>query len=195
MENEFYDELKKKEEESRFKSECLEKFELSEVPHKHKKKKEFTGERWIKILNRAKEISGSGIIIAMVGTRGVGKTQFSVELIRHVCKQNKSALYTKAIDVFLSLREAMASGCERNALKQYLQPSLLVIDAMEERGETKWEDRLLSHVIDKRYDEEKDTVLISNQKLAAFNESIGVSVLSRIKETGGVVECDWESFR
>lgn len=173
----------------------LEKWERSGVPNRHKKMREYRCESWLKWCDKAKERSGTGMILVLLGGRGVGKTQMSVEIIRHVCKQNQTAMYTKAIDIFLSLRESMRVTSENDALKKFLKPSLLVIDAMEERGETTWEDRLLSHIIDKRYDDCNDTIMISNQKKNVFLESCGSSIVSRIKETGGVVECDWESFR
>jgi DNA replication protein DnaC len=66
---------------------------------------------------------------------------------------------------------------------------------MQERGETPWEDRLLTHLIDRRYASEKDTLLITNQSKESFIQSIGPSAASRIVEVGGIVTCDWPSYR
>ena len=66
---------------------------------------------------------------------------------------------------------------------------------MEERAETQFEDRMISHLIDLRYDAMLDTILISNQAKESFADSIGKSAVSRLIETGEVIECNWESFR
>lgn len=133
--------------------------------------------------------------MVLAGKRGTGKTQLGVEAIRSYCWESLQAKYTKAIDVFLSIREGMAEKSERHAVKPYLTPSLLVIDAMEERGETSWEDRMLGYILDRRYDSMLDTILITNQTKERFAESAGASVVSRIHEAGAVIECDWDSFR
>ena len=70
-----------------------------------------------------------------------------------------------------------------------------MLDELQERGETPWEDRLLTHVIDRRYAAEKDTLLITNHSKEKFLESIGESVASRLVETGGIVNCSWASYR
>lgn len=40
-----------------------------------------------------------------------------------------------------------------------------------------------------------DTLIISNQDVSALTASLGPSTVSRMRETGGVIECDWESYR
>ena len=71
----------------------------------------------------------------------------------------------------------------------------LALFAVENRGESDFENRLLSHIVDKRYDACLDTVLISNQEEAAFLKSMGSSIVSRMNETGGLIICKWNSFR
>lgn len=98
------------------------------------------------------------------------------------------------LDIKASFR-ADSKVTEKQVIADYVRPKLLIIDETQERGETRWEDGLLTHMIDRRYREEKDTLLISNQTREAFTESIGPSIASRIIETGGIVLCNWPSFR
>lgn len=145
-----------------------------------------------------REKLGTGFLYVVMGNRGTGKTQLGTCLIGRQCfKLGKSGLYIKALDVFIALREAYRKDgdAESAVIKRFVQPDLLVIDAMEERGETAFEDRLLNHIIDKRYDNCDDTLLITNQTPEAFAASAGPSIISRIHETGDKIVCDWESFR
>lgn len=142
---------------------------------------------------------GTGFLIAMLGERGTGKTQAAVEVIRAYCQTaaRPSALYVRAMDVFMSLKESYRRDgpTERSQLERFAKPSLLIVDESQERGSTDWEDRLLTHLIDLRYANGTDTLLLSNLKPDAFKASIGPSIFSRLIETGGIIECNWQSFR
>jgi hypothetical protein len=69
-----------------------------------------------------------------------------------------------------------------------------VIDECQERGETDWENRLLTYIVDKRYAQLRDTVLISNQTKDQFCKSMGSSIISRMQETGGSLNAHGSRF-
>lgn len=166
------------------------------LPARHLKQCQHSGERWAAIFERVKTRMGSGFIIALIGGRGVGKTQMAVEACREQAYREKSFHYATAMDVFLEIKDSYRKGgSERDAVKTFIRPSLLVLDEVQERGETQWEDRLLTYIIDKRYAAQKDTILISNQTKETFLESVGQSVASRIHEAGGIAVFDWPSYR
>jgi len=171
----------------------------SGVPRKHVKmygKCEKDGE-WAVKKNALLGMSGSGFIALLTGSRGSGKTQMVVDLIVESCKSQKSAVYIKAMGFFLEVRETYGSKnkSERQVIEQFKRPGLLVIDEVHTRGESKWEDNLLTHLIDLRYDDGSDTILISNLSKDSFVKSVGSSIADRARESGGVVVCDWPSFR
>ena len=58
-----------------------------------------------------------------------------------------------------------------------------------------WEDRLLFELLDRRYGDMTDTLLIANSDRQTFLASVGPSLASRIQETGGTVTADWASLR
>lgn len=138
-----------------------------------------------------------GSITVLIGNRGTGKTQIAVETIREGCIALYTARYARALDIFLEVRAAMKSEhqTEIDAIRTYLDPEILVIDEMQERGETAFEDRLLVNILDKRYTSMLDTILIANQAPEQFITAVGASIADRIRETGGIIECTWESFR
>ena len=166
------------------------------LPSRHLRQGTYSGDKWLAIFERVKTRMGTGFIIALLGGRGVGKTQMAVAACREQAQREKSFSYCTAMDVFLDIKDSFRKGgSERDALKSFIKPSLLIIDEVQERGETPWEDRLLTYILDKRYAAEKDTLLISNQTKDAFLEGIGPSVASRITEAGGIAVFDWPSFR
>ena len=152
------------------------------------------GEKYVKILG----MLGTGFIVALIRHRGNGKTQMAVELIRHNAEQSKRSLYATATEFFMDVKATYrtdARESERDVLNRYGKPALLVLDEIGRRGETDWEDRLLFELVDRRYRDVKDTLLLSNQDGAQFETAVGAAITSRLNETGGIVECDWESFR
>jgi DNA replication protein DnaC len=84
---------------------------------------------------------------------------------------------------------------ELEVLNSFRRPSLLVLDELGKRGQSDWENTLLCELIDCRYRDMRDTILLSNQNQSGFEASVDDSIVSRINETGGIVECTWPSFR
>ncbi len=54
---------------------------------------------------------------------------------------------------------------------------------------------MLNRIIDKRYGLERDTLLIGNVLPSGLPKALGDSIMSRARETGGVLECPWPGFR
>lgn len=160
---------------------------------------------WGEALQRAQSRLGKGAIIALVGNRGTGKTQIGAHLVRHASLNPRHDLkrcgpprYVRAMEFFLDIQATFrkeSTQAARDVILQYVKPALLVIDEAHERAESTWENRLLTHMIDRRYADMADTVIISNELPAKFAANMGHSVMDRLKETGGIIECKWESFR
>jgi len=72
---------------------------------------------------------------------------------------------------------------------------MLVLDECHEISGTEWQGRILTLLIDGRYRERRDTILITNHAQEAFLASVGESVADRIAECGFFIQCDWPSFR
>lgn len=177
------------------------------------------GSEWLEAEKRLAGIVGAGTTIALVGPRGTGKTQLAVRAMgwaghdaanRHRERFSKpwegnlsesirgAARYTTAMGLFLSLKQTFSEGSketERDAIEKWCSPRLLVIDECQERGESAWEDRILTHIIDRRYGAMLDTILIANLTPEEFSASMGESVIDRIRETGTLIECNWPSYR
>jgi DNA replication protein DnaC len=167
------------------------------LPEKHCALEETYGDGWFKLETRLKAKIGTGFIIALSGGRGTGKTRLAASCVHEAALQRRSSRYKTTMEFFLDIKASFKSQSvtEKDVIAEYSKAKLLILDEMQERGETPWEDRLLTHLIDRRYGMEKDTLLITNQSKEAFLESVGESIKSRIDETGGIALCNWPSYR
>lgn len=72
---------------------------------------------------------------------------------------------------------------------------LLVLDEIQERAESEWEDREMTRLLDARYRQCRSTILIGNLKPDEVGTRLGASIVSRLAEGGEIIACAWESFR
>lgn len=183
-------------------------------PDRHMANLELFGDEWQKAYQKALEIAENGGIIVCYGRRGTGKTQIAVELARNAKLPNsekprkewtmqthpehRPAIYCKAMEIFIDLKNGYGrptAPSEKEVIERLAAASFLVIDEAHVRGETKYEDDKLTHIIDKRYDGMRPTMLVTNLQRREFAAQLSPSILSRIEEQGGGIECNWESFR
>lgn len=172
--------------------------EISRLPRLHAEKAR-AGLTWPKpeVYAESLACADAGGILALLSPRGPGKTQLAVCLMLDFIARGMTAQYWLAADLFDFLRslfEVKGAEAERKRVELY-QRRLLVIDEIQVRADTEFEDRELTRLIDKRYSNHVATVLIGNLKREAFTNLMGSSIVSRINEVGTVPEIDWPSFR
>ena len=172
-----------------------------------------SGEPWLEAYKTAQRVVEKGGIVVFHGTRGGGKTRMASELAKKAdipkdktarfdsgfgMKCGYSPTYVTAMGFFLEVRATYAKSStktEAEVVKRLTTPSFLCIDEIQERSDSVWENRLLTHVIDARYGADLPTVLIANLKEDELKASLGPSIMSRIQETGGSIEFNWGSYR
>jgi DNA replication protein DnaC len=170
-------------------------------------------EKWCAEFESLRQIQGTGFLYALIGPRGTGKTQFGVDLIldrinlevtKHEagdeCWQpmKQPARYFEVLDFFIEIKSTYrrdAQRSEKQVVEAFAEVPLLVFDEIGVRGESKWEDDLFFSMMNKRYANRKDTLLIGNVSAADLPSAVGPSVASRMQETGGIILADWKSFR
>lgn len=181
----------------------------SDFPPTYGNQPEPIGSEWLAKFETVKQKAASGGIIALLGARGAGKTRMAYELATNgelandtkIFQGNREklpAIYRTAMEMFMELRSTYSRASdlsEFDLFRWYQSAALLVIDEMQERGETSFENQKLTAIVDARYREGRATVLIGNYTAAEFCKSVSPSILSRIQENGAAIECNWQSFR
>lgn len=143
----------------------------------------------------------AGGIAGIVGPRGTGKTLISTAIAWRVLIDPSPLItvrFAHAMDVFLDVRAAFrtnAADSERDVIAAYVKPTLLVLDEIQERGETEWEGKLLNVILDKRHGAMRPTVLIGNLTAGEAAARLGASILDRMHQGGGFVVIDGKSKR
>jgi DNA replication protein DnaC len=170
----------------------------SQVPGRHAKlidqvRQPNAGE-WFKAYQQARDQLGEGVTLALLGPRGCGKTQASVALIRDACEAPASALYFVASELFDELRDELKAGATKKLRQRIRRVGLLVLDEIHEIAGSEWELRQLVALVDARYREERDTIMVGNATPDALTDLLGPSIVSRMREAGGVIEFT-EKFR
>lgn len=168
------------------------------APERHFQCAVVSNNEWGRKLEVLKEKIGSGFMVALVGNRGNGKTQMGVRLMFDATEKLKSSLFCTAMGFFMEIKATYrkdSRATEASVVRDFCRPELLVIDEIGKRSDSEWENSLIFELLNNRYNEMKDTILIDNRTKADFEKVIGPSLAGRISESGGIVECDWESFR
>lgn len=141
---------------------------------------------------------GAGCTLALIGGNGPGKTQMAVELAKDAMRAGSRVHYTTAVEMIMHFKEPFNPGAketERGIMGQYRRYGLLIIDEYHEKRETDWERQTLFELLNKRYADMTDTILISNLPASGMASIVGPSIADRMREGGGIIECNWPSFR
>lgn len=142
-------------------------------------------------------ISSGDALIILTGKRGPGKTQMATSWATTF----KKPRYFKAQRLIKAFRGEFADDREVNAEAELTRQNArhcdyLVIDELIELSWTVYTRSEFTTLIDERYDNRKATVLITNTVGDdEVQAEVGFSAFSRAVETGGIVECDWPSYR
>lgn len=171
------------------------------------------GAGWLANYAQTLAVTDSGGITILYGGYGTGKTRMAWEVARaHKSKRpnigvgggwvistrKRPMLYTTAVNLFSTIKSTYTAGTdksEKEVVSDYTEAALLVIDEVQERGETQYEDRQLTAIIDARYAADMPTILISNYTWERLASTLSPAVLDRIEENGAKLPFTWESFR
>lgn len=112
--------------------------------------------------------------------------------------QGSMALVTGPV-IFSAARDAMKDGAERTFVKDYVQPTLLVIsDPAPPSGEplTGYQAGIITQIIDGRYSEMRPTIVTINcRDREQMDHMLTAPIADRLCDGAVTVACDWPSYR
>lgn len=138
------------------------------------------------------------LVLALTGDRGTGKTQMGSVAVLQCEQRGLPAVIVPALDLVADLKGTFGEtgNAERGWLDKWAGPWLLVVDEWQNRAESEYANSWLYRLVDARYTALRRTIIIANcQTSAEFGALVGAGIADRCRESGGVLVCDWPSFR
>ena len=139
-----------------------------------------------------------GSLLVVCGGRGVGKTQAAIEVTRPLLRSGRRAIYVTPIELAERLsasRRWKSEESEVDVMNELTEARLLIVDECGRGAMSLADGDRLCSLLDRRYRAMKTSVLLTNLEPEALLENLGEMVMSRVNECGGVIACDWPSFR
>lgn len=165
------------------------------------------GENQAKVLNHMRRYAenfktvlerGCGLILH--GKCGTGKTHLAYALANHVAANYLGAVHvTKVFDMINEVKQTWGNDSpytETQIISKFTKPDLLIIDEMGVQFDSEAERLVLFRIMNKRYEDMKPTVLVTNLNREKLQKCITERVMDRMLDGGGFrLVFDWASFR
>jgi len=172
------------------------------------------GAQWLTTYRHALENTQNGQICSFIGNHGAGKGRMAFEIAKNAkmrnilkpkkewemgsCPETRPAIYRTAMEIFIELRSTYSPKADKSEwgmMKDYEKAALLIIDELQVRGETKFEDNKLTSIIDARYRQRRPTILIANLTIDQLASQLSDAVNDRIRGAGQIYQFNWQSYR
>jgi len=141
--------------------------------------------------------------LVMLGPNGTGKTHLAISIL----KMTGGVIYT-TYEIGLMLRQTYkGESQEYDVLKDLCETEMLVIDEIGRSKGSDWELNWLSHIINKRHENMRPLILISNRHLTydcpkgedgcdhCLEKYFDNDVISRIIEDGLIMKFTCDDYR
>lgn len=145
------------------------------------------------------EMKERGTCLIFAGAAGTGKTHLACAIANAIIAGGSSALFTTVTDALRSIKRAYdreAGVSELDAINELVLPSLLILDEVGMDYGTDHSKTLLFDVLNKRYENIRPSIILTNLDPAALREYFGDRIVDRLREGGGkLVAFTWASHR
>lgn len=139
--------------------------------------------------------AGHGLVFS--GMPGTGKSHLAAAILQAVLPRH-TGLYVTCMGVIRMVRNTWrrdSQQSEQQVLDTLAGVDLLVIDEIGVQYGTDGEQTVLFEVLDLRYQDQKPTILLTNQDKDGFKGYVGERSFDRLTETSRWVAFDWPSHR
>jgi DNA replication protein DnaC len=137
-------------------------------------------------------------VLVLFGGVGTGKTLMAAELAESLINGlSMSVRYctTKQMIAEIQASYNTEGKTEEGEILRFVQYGLLILDEIDAKPDRENANLLLTEVINRRYNEEKPVVVITNQPFNNLAKFVGDRVDDRLHENAFVCSFDWPSFR
>jgi len=153
-----------------------------------------------KYLVNFESVSSAGVSIVFCGKPGTGKTHLSYAIANSLRKKMCTAVVKTAADMTAKVKSAYKSSDMHNSpesvVATFSSLDLLIIDEVGVQIDSEAERRILFDIMNKRYENMKPTVMISNLAVEELTAFVGERVMDRMNEGGGMIFAfTWGSYR
>ena len=136
-------------------------------------------------IDNLEQFADQGRSLIFLGNVGTGKTHLAVSLLKAFLQKGGSGVFLSVSDLILDIRDSWGKGSVKEKIELYASADILVLDEVGVQAGTENERQILFSIINRRYNEVKPTVLISNLNIDAFKDFVGKRIFDRLKENGG----------
>jgi DNA replication protein DnaC len=138
--------------------------------------------------------SGEGVMIALVGDYGTGKTLVASVCVNILIAEGRKARFEHT---GLLIKRLMSNEVYEGTILSLVENDLVVLDEINSTNVSQFTERALSDMINAIYSSRKSLILTANGTGSELKKYIGEKGYDRIQESpsGGIVRCKWPSFR
>lgn len=133
-----------------------------------------------------------------LGNCGTGKTHLACAIGTAAIHKGKTVLFSSASEVIRRIQATHKSAHETEfeLMNEYAKLDLLILDEVGVQYQTESANRIITEIVNDRYNNELPTIFISNLSVAEFAEVMGERAMSRMKQDGCLpFVCDWADYR
>ena len=146
------------------------------------------------------EFVSEGRCAVFLGPTGLGKTHLAIAIAYRAIQNGYEALFTLANPMLEALSIAAMEGRLREALSEYVEPDVLVIDEVGYLAHRPDAANVLYHVVNERHLRRRPMLLTTNKPQAAWggvlhDPDLAEAILDRVLERGRVFELRGKSYR
>jgi DNA replication protein DnaC len=136
--------------------------------------------------------------LILSGTTGTGKTLLACDLAQSLIKNAvRSIRYITANGMISEIQASYSDErkSQEGEILRFLQYDVLILDEIDAKPDRENANLLLTEVINRRYNENKPVIAISNQPLADLAKFVGDRVHSRLHENAFICAFTWADAR
>ena len=139
----------------------------------------------------------NGLSLVFSGAAGTGKSHLAAAILKGILPRHVG-VYMTFMGMIRLIRETWRPDSKRSessVIAELGSLPLLVLDEIGVQYGTEAEHTLLFEVMDRRYRDQKPSILMTNQDKDGFKRFVGDRVYDRMTETARWVNFDWASYR